>query len=267
MAQVLAGEEEIVQEAVQSAWEACLAAEQPGCLTFDLERLRRLSHPLRRGVVRRAATRLLADGAARREVAFEDVERAAAFILAPSRSGQMDFVQGIRLVIAAGGKGKDYLLALGPGQAETGLVVDVWPQVDPGSVFSLSVPGVLDLGGGWKLTAELAEWAALEESVEVSVPGGEWEAWLDGDALTGPLVVRAARPGERFMPLGMGGRSMKLSDFWINEKLPRRARAGWPLVFSGEKAVWVPGFRPAHPFRVQAKTRRVVVLRMMRISS
>jgi len=36
----------------------------------------------------------------------------------------------------------------------------------------------------------------------------------------------------------------KLSDFFINEKLPPRARGRWPLLCAGEKIIWVPGFRP-----------------------
>ncbi len=56
--------------------------------------------------------------------------------------------------------------------------------------------------------------------------------------------------GQRFQPLGMIEGSQKLSDFWVNVKLPHRARAGWPVVFSGDQVVWLPGFRIAHPFRL-----------------
>jgi tRNA(Ile)-lysidine synthetase-like protein len=45
--------------------------------------------------------------------------------------------------------------------------------------------------------------------------------------------VRARRPGDRFEPFGMDGHTMKLSDFFINEKLPQRAREAWPLLCSG----------------------------------
>ena len=34
---------------------------------------------------------------------------------------------------------------------------------------------------------------------------------------------------------------MKISDFMINQKIPQRARAGWPLVCYGDEIVWVTG--------------------------
>ncbi len=57
---------------------------------------------------------------------------------------------------------------------------------------------------------------------------------------------------------------MKLSDFMVNVKLPRRARARWPIVCAGDKIVWVPGFRLGHPFRITERTKKVVSLRLVR---
>ena len=47
------------------------------------------------------------------------------------------------------------------------------------------------------------------------------------------LVRRGTQPerrGTRIKPLGMEGHSVKISDLMVNVKMPRRARAGWPLV-------------------------------------
>jgi tRNA(Ile)-lysidine synthase len=90
------------------------------------------------------------------------------------------------------------------------------------------------------------------------------QAWLDAQALSFPLIVRTRQPGDRFQPLGMDGHSLKLSDFWVNEKLSGRARPGWPLVCSADQIVWLPGFRPGHPFRVRPATHQVVHLRLVR---
>jgi len=51
---------------------------------------------------------------------------------------------------------------------------------------------------------------------------------------------------------------MKLKDFFINEKLPQRARDGYPLLCDEEGIVWVPGYRPAHRVRVRDATRRTI---------
>ena len=256
MAQVLAGEEEIVVDAVQAAWEACLAAEQPGCVVLKLACVRELSLALRRAVVRRAAARLLPEGADLREIGFEDVQRVMEFLATPSRSGQIHLAQGIRLVIEPGSTGQSFLLALGPGETGAALALHSWPQIAPGDGSVLRVPGTLNLGAGWELRAEWVERSAWEHAAPSH---SAWEAWLDGQT-AGDLLARSARPGDRFKPLGMQGHSVKISDFFINEKLPRRARAAWPLVCCGEEVVWVPGFRLAHPFRVSEQTTRVIHL-------
>jgi hypothetical protein len=40
----------------------------------------------------------------------------------------------------------------------------------------------------------------------------------------------------------------------VNEKMPQRARDRWPLLCSGKTIIWVPGYRPAHPFRLTEAT-------------
>jgi tRNA(Ile)-lysidine synthase len=62
----------------------------------------------------------------------------------------------------------------------------------------------------------------------------------------------------------MGGKSIKLSDFMINLKIPQRARDGWPLVCLGDEIIWVPGFRQADPFCLTQETRQVVRLSLKR---
>ena len=91
-----------------------------------------------------------------------------------------------------------------------------------------------------------------------------FQVWFDASRLPGQIEVRARRPGDRFEPIGMDGHSMKLSDFFINEKLPQRARDAWPLLCSGDTIIWVPGYRPAHPFRLTDKSRQVMYFTLAR---
>jgi tRNA(Ile)-lysidine synthase len=60
----------------------------------------------------------------------------------------------------------------------------------------------------------------------------------------------------------MGGHSLKLADFLVNVKLPRRARAGWPLVVSQDEIVWVPGFRLAHPVCMRGETKEAIKIKL-----
>jgi tRNA(Ile)-lysidine synthase len=130
-----------------------------------------------------------------------------------------------------------------------------WPQMLPGeNSMMLSLPGQTELSGGWVLSCKNVSIPALalEQALNNSDP---FQVWLDADQLPEQIEVRSRRPGDRFEPFGMHGHSMKLSDFFINEKLPRRARDNWPLLCAGDTVIWVPGYRPAHPFRLTDKSR------------
>ncbi|MBM3138572.1 MAG: tRNA lysidine(34) synthetase TilS, partial [Chloroflexi bacterium] len=70
------------------------------------------------------------------------------------------------------------------------------------------------------------------------------------------------QPGDTYYPLGMGGKSVKLSDFWINHKIPKRAKELWPVIESQGEIIWIPGFQPSHHFRIKEDTDRVLVLQL-----
>jgi tRNA(Ile)-lysidine synthase len=61
----------------------------------------------------------------------------------------------------------------------------------------------------------------------------------------------------------MGGHSLKLSDFMVNLRLPRQARANWPLVVSGSEVVWVPGYRIAETAGIVQNTQKIVHLTLI----
>jgi len=240
-AQALQGDYAALEEVVARAWQDCLTERGAGFIAFDRERLANVSVGLRRNLIRRAAESLRP---ASRDFGFDALERAAAFVETPAGK-QVDFVNGLYLF---GESGKLYLAAY-----EADLPFAQWPQVSG----QLTVDsGQWELGNGWVLTIE----HCLPPTVHYSPPTDNWSAWLDADLTGSRLQVRPRRAGDRFQPLGMDGQSVKLSDFFVNVKLPKRARAQWPLVCVGEEIAWAPGFRQAHPFRVAETTKRVVHL-------
>lgn len=243
MARTLAGDKAVVQRAVDAAWETCAHSQGPGFVRLRLPNLQAQPAGVQRGLIRRAAedTAPLQDG-----LDFDAVERALALVREPAAGVQVELADDLRVWV----EGDLLVLA----RKDVVLPAEQSPQMsDSCDAVVLPVPGTVHLSGGWVLIAEI-------QDAPESVQGDAQQAYLDADAITGPLVLRCARPGERFQPFGMDGRSMKLSDFWTNEKLPRRLRALWPLVTCGDAVVWVTGMRIAHPFRVTESTRQVVVL-------
>ncbi len=122
----------------------------------------------------------------------------------------------------------------------------------------LEVPGEVVLpGGAGRITARFAAGVALDEFIAGKSAGKEV---IDADAVKGVLSVRFPRAGDRFRPLGGGAK--KLQDFFVDEKVPRKARAAIPLVCDGAGIVWVAGHRIAERVKVTVSTRRSIVLEL-----
>jgi tRNA(Ile)-lysidine synthase len=72
--------------------------------------------------------------------------------------------------------------------------------------------------------------------IEGRVRFGPWQI----ESTRPGLVVRSRRPGDR-----LAGRRKKVQDLFVDAKVPRDARDGWPLVVAGEDVVSVPGIADA----------------------
>lgn len=277
----LQGDYELLNELVDFAWKTALRAAGSGFVAFDLPQLRQMSPALRRNLLRRAAFTLKPG---LRDVDFESLERAAA--LEPT-----DLAGGLRIVI------EGHRLYLTTPQAE---LPNPCPQIrhpqrvhrpprageEPASVSaesalrqSVSPPSVSEsasastclqsvlLENGWCLRCELRPAAESRQPPPPHTRNAEdcplvMEARFDADAVGETLTVRPYKPGDRIEPLGMPGQRMKLSDLFINLKIPRRFRAGWPVVCAGEEILWVVGLRMAHRVRCTVTTRQVWIVRL-----
>lgn len=241
-ADLLAAEQAVLDALSQAAWQRSLAARGAEYLRLSRAALRGEPLALQRSLLRRAWSELGAPG----ELSFETVQASLELATGPSSVGRLDWPGALQLWLEG-----DALWLAAP---EADLPLE-WPQAEA-QPQPLPVPAALDLPAGWRLQAGWAAapagWAAADGL----------QAWLDADTLPGPLTVRRPQPGDRFQPMGLEGGHQKLSDFFINAKLPQRARAAWPLVCSGEAIVWVAGYRTAHPVRLQAASQRVLHLQL-----
>lgn len=87
------------------------------------------------------------------------------------------------------------------------------------------------------------------------------EAYLDAAVVTGPLWVRAPRPGDRMRPLGSPGRRL-IQDILVDLKVPRAARGRVPVIGCGKCILWLGGCAVAEEGRISSSTRRMINLRL-----
>ncbi len=92
----------------------------------------------------------------------------------------------------------------------------------------------VDLGDGLQAVREY-ERVWLEPGPRDLDEAVEWGAWRIESRVPG-LKVRGWRPGDRLV-----GRAKKVQDVFVDAKIPRSDREGWPLVVRGDEVVAVPG--------------------------
>ena len=191
------------------------------------------------------------------------VAREALRILAPDRFLGTEHVDGLLDLVRS-----DVARSLSlPGQEATrrgNVAVLTREPFEPFSNsfrVSLSIPGEVTLEReGWVISAiEFGSGASTGASPRFS-------AAVNARALAPPLTVRSRQPGDRFNPAGMGGRSKKVQDLFVDRKVPRERRDFLPLVVdSADRIVWIVGESVAEDFRVTEPSQGVIFLKARRL--
>ncbi len=223
---------------------------------LDIEALDGAPAAVRRFAVWRAMTAMSGG----RPVAFEHV--AAVLRLMHEKEGGVD-APGQRVQRVG-----RWLVLTGrpPGTVGRGNRADAANRTNPANSanllsYPLSIPGeVAWAHGACVLSAELS----TDVTSRAVVSNGSVVV-VRRDRCGGGLTVRNRRPGDRFSPIGLGGRK-KLQDFFVDRKIARQNRDSVPLVVDEtDRIVWVAGYALDESFRVTDPAQAVVILRIKRL--
>lgn len=100
----------------------------------------------------------------------------------------------------------------------------------------------------------------IDQSDEITViKNNPFAVSVDAGLLMYPLHVRSWQQSDYFYPLGMKTRK-KLSDFFINQKVPLHHKSRVPIVVNGNgDIVWVGGYRPDERYKVKGQTKKITI--------
>ncbi|OCX52367.1 tRNA lysidine(34) synthetase TilS [Mucilaginibacter sp. PPCGB 2223] len=113
--------------------------------------------------------------------------------------------------------------------------------------------------GDYKLTL-------LHDDSPLIVRDNPMAASIDAELLSYPLTIRSWAEGDYFYPLGMKGRK-KLSDFFVNEKLPVHVKDTVPVLVNGNgDVIWIGGYRADDRYKVTAYTKKVTIFELYKLN-
>lgn len=188
------------------------------------------------------------------EMSFDLIEKMIAFIQHPEGKKGLPVILDYWLKIEG-----DFIYFL---HKDAVLPFYNYPAIDPHSRFTLDLNDEKKIHSNWSIRS----FVLSEKMNNFPKYDGRLinEAYLDADRVKSPLIVKCQIPGEKYSPFGLKGRSQKISDFWVNKKIPHRFRASWPLLHSDDDIAWIPGFQPSHKYQVTDTTTKVLKIELIR---
>jgi tRNA(Ile)-lysidine synthase len=88
---------------------------------------------------------------------------------------------------------------------------------------------------------------------------------IDTQLLQYPLTIRGWRQSDYFYPLGMKTRK-KLSDFFIQQKIPLHEKNSIPLLVNGNGDImWIAGHRISERYKVSDNTEKVTIFELFKL--
>lgn len=229
-------DEDAAMEAYVTALSPSVVKQEQDAVAIGKEEFEALSPALKRRVLRKAVEAFGADPA---EVSFFQIEDALSFMSAAQTGRTMHLPQGIVM------------------EREYDRFVLRPPTGDRHFTVQLTIPGVTAVPD---IAMETETW--ISDGLTAAPGDGNylWQAQLDYDKIALPLFIRSRAAGDRFCPAGMGGKSKKLQDYFVDEKIPRLRRDTVPILATDRDIVWLVGFRTDERFLPGAKTTKVLTI-------
>lgn len=110
-----------------------------------------------------------------------------------------------------------------------------------------------------KATKPILEVIEQAYTQDFIIPRDNNTACFDADKLQHPLSLRLWQQGDTFVPFGMKGKK-KVSDYLIDRKFSLLRKEQQWVLCCGQDIIWLVGERTDNRFRVDEKTKRVIVI-------
>jgi tRNA(Ile)-lysidine synthase len=114
-----------------------------------------------------------------------------------------------------------------------------------------------------KIKFELGDLQLHTINKPVDLQSEAYSCYVNIDALQSPLILRKAKPGDYFYPLGMP-KKKKVSKFLMDIKLSQTEKERVWVLESNKKIFWIVGYRMDDRFKVRTTSEKVLQIKLFR---
>lgn len=91
----------------------------------------------------------------------------------------------------------------------------------------------------------------------VTFPENPYTKWFDYDIIKRTVKIRHRESGD-YIVIDKRGRTQKLKQYFINEKIPQNIRDQIWLIADGQEIMWIVGYRQSNGYQITEKTTKIM---------
>jgi tRNA(Ile)-lysidine synthase len=239
----------LINQLVMQAYQQCLIEENPAFIALSRAALLKVENGMLQRLLLHTFHKLMDTSI---ELDFDMAERMARFVRKPNSKNHLSLLISSEMLIEG-----DILYFH---HRNSALPFPDYPFMESGSEFIVDVPTMVKLNEKWTLRTSLVPTNEVKFTKKTS--SLILTAYLDAEKISWPMILKSQQPGTRFQPLGLQGQTQKLSDFWINKKIPSRFRSTWPLLFNKGEVACIIGLQPTQQYQITGETRMAVKIEL-----
>ena len=118
--------------------------------------------------------------------------------------------------------------------------------------FAIAQAGDYEIPNQGTLSVSIEDFTFTEP-----IPKKNYTKFIDYAKIKGTLCVRTPEDGD-YIVIDTAGNTKKLSRVFIDAKIDRTKRAGWPVLACGQEIVWVVGLRFSPAYHVDEQTNKIM---------
>ena len=96
------------------------------------------------------------------------------------------------------------------------------------------------------------------KEIEENIPKSTYTKWFDYDKISNIIAVRGPEAEDEII-IYADGRKKRLTDIFVEAKVPKEQRQGYPVLTTGHQVLWVPGIRGSEGYYVTKETKQVLI--------